>query len=85
MFQVASRISEQTLKIVGEVFIEGFKILFNEAQQRLKKSIELMDHRAREKASGSASKFATFKMSCGSIENFHEGLGARVGDISIKK
>ena len=51
-FQVASTIDEQTLGIVGEVFFEGFKILFNEAQQKLMKSIELMDQRAREQVSG---------------------------------
>jgi hypothetical protein len=67
------------LSLVSALFQEGLEKLLHQAQAKLRESMAVLDRRAQEAEAGAASKFSTFKMSCGSIADFHMGLGARVG------
>ncbi len=73
------------LSVVCTLFQEGLEKLLHEAQAKLKESLAVLDRRAQEAEAGTASKFSTFKMSCGSIADFHMGLGARVGACIMRK
>ncbi len=77
--QVVSRMDSAALSLVCALFQEGLEKLFREAQDKLRASMAVLDRRVKEAEAGAASKFLTFKMSCGSIADFHMGLGARVG------
>jgi hypothetical protein len=71
------------LSLVCALFQEGLEKLLHEAQTKLRESMAVLDRRAQEAEAGAASKFSTFKMSCGSIDDFHMGLGVRVGTRTL--
>jgi hypothetical protein len=71
-------------EVVEQVFCTGFRRLFAEYVDKLKKLYSEMDKKASEQAQGLCSKF-TFVPSSGDIADFHEGLKGRVGMSAFQK
>jgi hypothetical protein len=74
-----SELSRIDLEYVSGVFCEGIRKILADAQIQLKKSLAAMRETTAESSAGAGSKFQTFKMSCGKVEDFHKGLKERVG------
>ena len=66
-----------------DVFSEGVKNLVMEYQSELKACYDDMDKKSSSVSSGISSKFQTFKMSCGQVDDFYCGLMGRVGESAI--
>lgn len=67
----------------SELFASGLQRMLGEAVGKLRASLEAMDAKAKEGSSTGQSKFATFKMSAGRVEDFYKGLQGRVGSPSL--
>jgi hypothetical protein len=74
-----SRLSTDELRASANAFGEGVETILGDAVGELKKCFAEMDRMAAESAATASSKFQTFKMSSGSVEDFHSGLQGRVG------
>jgi hypothetical protein len=72
-----SRTSPDQLEVTCEVIKEELLKILQLKLDVLKESFAKLDNQS---AAGSNSKFQTFKMSVGSIDDFHEGLSSRVGN-----
>ena len=82
-----SRLGEDGIDTAVEVFSEGLRRLLMQAKDSTKQMFDTVDDKALEAAKDSAdgvsaaSKFKTFKMSTGKIEEYHEGLSSRIGEF----
>ncbi len=74
-----SRLSSDELRASANAFGEGVETILGDAVGELKRCFAEMDRMAAESAAAASSKFQTFKMSSGSVEDFHSGLQGRVG------
>jgi hypothetical protein len=75
------KLSQITADYVGQVcdvFKKGLNKVVLEAIDALRKSFEEMDKL--EAKNDAAEKFQVIKMSVGSVEHFHQGLAARLGE-----
>ncbi len=77
--RVVCELTKEEYQDVQEVFTVGLRDLFLNHQSLLKASLETMDEKSNSNIT--ASKFATFSMSCGVIDDFHRGLSNRVGNL----
>ncbi len=77
-----SRLSSDELRASMNAYCESLQIILPDAVGQLKKCFAQMDRVAAESASEAGSKFQTFKMSSGKVEDFHIGLQGRVGESS---
>ena len=75
------KLSTSELDAVCAAFLDGFKIMLAEKCAELRSSFEAMDKKAAEAANDSSKKFEIFGMSCGRIQDFHEGLNRRIGNV----
>jgi hypothetical protein len=78
-----SRLSSAELRASANAFGESVETILGDAVGELKKCYAEMDRMAAESASSASSKFQTFKMSSGSVEDFHSGLQGRVGAFAL--
>ena len=78
----ASRFSAARITAATRAFGVGVGRTLGECQVQLRRSFEEMDRRAKEGSSGASSKFATSKMSCGLVDDFHSGLTGRIGEVA---
>jgi hypothetical protein len=82
-----SRLGEDGIDTAVEVFSEGLRRLLMQAKDSTKQMFDTVDDKVLEAAKDSAdgvsaaSKFKTFKMSTGTIEEYHEGLSSRIGEF----
>ncbi len=75
-----SRLSEFAINIAVEALSDGLKRLLKEAQATARCMFDSVDKKASEASKDSAvSKFTTFKMSTGTVQNYHKGLADRIG------
>ncbi len=74
-----SRLSSDELRASINAYGESVHKILADAFGELKVCYAEMDRMAAECASEAKSKFQTFKMSSGSVEDFHRGLYGRVG------
>ena len=74
-----SKLGAEDLRRVFSAFVEGAWTLLEEFLAELREGFEKMEELSREQAEGSRSKFKTFTMSCGSVDEFHRGMQDRTG------
>ena len=74
-----SRLSSDELRASANAYGESVQTILADALGELKKCFAEMDRMA---ASEASSKFQIFRMSSGSVEDFHSGLHGRVGENS---
>jgi hypothetical protein len=74
-----SRLSSDELRAAAMAFGEGLETMLGDAVGELRKCYAEMDRMAAASADTAGSKFQTFKMSSGSVDDFHSGLQGRVG------
>jgi hypothetical protein len=80
-----SRLSEDGINTAVEVFSEGLRRLLMQLKDTTKQMFDSVDIKAADAARDStygvsvASKFKTFKMTTGKVEEYHEGLSSRIG------
>jgi hypothetical protein len=74
-----SELSDAGLDEAVGVFSAGVRRILADAQAQLRKGLAAMREQAAESAGGH-SKFQTFAMSSGKVENFHNGLTERTGE-----
>ena len=67
------------LEEVLGAFAEGMGRLLRGALDQLRQGYQALDQRTKEGASGIGKKFVTFKLACGSVEDFHKGMSERIG------
>jgi hypothetical protein len=78
-----SRLSEDGINTAVEVFSEGLRQLLMQAKDKTKQMFDTVDQKANEAAKdtadgvSAASKFKTFKMSTGKVEDYHKGLSGK--------
>ena len=72
-------ISPEELEASIQAITEGLRTMLQENLAALKKSYDLLDRNAAA-GSAAAAKFEMIPMNVGTIEDFHEGIAARVGD-----
>jgi hypothetical protein len=78
--QAVSRLCDTDLETIVTCFGEGLKRMLHEEIAKLKRAYARMQRKI-EEASSAPAKFAVApQMQSGSIDDFHEGLSARVGD-----
>jgi len=84
--QLIGSLSPAEIAATTSAFQKGFSRVVESCTSNLREALEVTKRQAIENASGDGkiSKFSTFKMSCGSIVDFHEGLMARVGAPSLE-
>ena len=75
-----SRLSSDELRALTKAFTEGLLTILSDSLSELKKCYTEMDRMTDLSANDASSKFQTFKMSSGSVEDFHSGLHGRVGE-----
>jgi hypothetical protein len=77
----ASGLGPAGLEAAVGAFGEGVRRLLGEAVGELRRGYEALEAaaRARAGAEGAGSKFSSFKMACGSVEEFHKGMQDRIG------
>jgi hypothetical protein len=86
-----SRLGEDEIKAAVEAFRGGLTQLLLEAKTKLTHMFEVADKKASKAAQDSAdgcstvSKFKTFKMSTGTISDYHGGLSSRIGNSPPSK
>ncbi len=73
-------LSTQEMDQVTDDFSGAFRLILEEHVKDLKCSFSEMDKLAAEGSDGSNSKFQTFEMNAGTVDNFHKGLADRVGE-----
>ncbi len=77
-----SRLSDDGINAAINVFSKGLQLLLIKARASLRQSFDSMDKKASEAAAGGVSaisKFKTFKMSTGNVNQYHQGLSSRIG------
>jgi hypothetical protein len=74
-----SRLSSDELRTSTKAFTEGLQAILSDALSELRKCYAEMDKITDQSTNDASSKFQTFKMSSGSVEDFHRGLHGRVG------
>mmetsp|Transcript_34092 Transcript_34092/g.71581 ORF Transcript_34092/g.71581 Transcript_34092/m.71581 type:complete len:178 (+) Transcript_34092:241-774(+) len=74
-----SRLSSNELRASTNAFCESLQPIIADAVGMLKRCYAEMDGMAAQGAEEASSKFQTFKMSSGSVKDFHCGLHGRVG------
>jgi hypothetical protein len=62
-------------------FFDGLKVLLASHVAELKASLLAMDNLALQASNNASKKFEIFGMSCGKINDFHDGLSGRVGEV----
>jgi Ca2+-binding EF-hand superfamily protein len=72
-----TKLSEANLDEAVGVFCKGLRRILTEAQAQLKNSFAAMKEQG---LSDGHSKFQTFNMSSGNVEDFHLGLAQRIGE-----
>jgi len=83
--QVVGSLTEEELLNVEQAFQRGFKRLFEESAAQLREAVEVTKRSAEAALNDKGvSKYSTFKMSCGNVDNFHEGLQGRIGAPSLE-
>ena len=80
--RAVSRLSPREISLAVDSFCGGVKKLLIEYQGELKRCYEDMDRKGSDGSSGISSKFQTFKMSCGKVDDFYCGLMGRVGQYT---
>ena len=71
------------LDVATAGFSEGLQRILVEQRESLKRSFEELDRKAMARNAGSSAKFATFKLSYGTTEDFHKGLQERIGGLLL--
>jgi hypothetical protein len=80
-----SRLGDDDLDTAVQVFSEGLKLLLSSARASSRQMFDSTDKKALEAAKdladgvSAASKFKTFKMITGTVEDYHNGLTSRIG------
>jgi hypothetical protein len=77
------KISQKELDVSVKAIAEGLGKMLQENLTALKKAYDLLDSKAAENDTASA-KFQIIKMSVGTIEDFHAGIAARIGDVQTR-
>ena len=75
-------LSDEQMDAVCRVVAEETAAELRRQVKQLEGAFRQMDL-AKQEASGAGAKFQTFKANAGTIENFHAGLGGRVGSFFI--
>ncbi len=82
-----SRLADDEIETAVHVFSEGLKQLLSSARASTRQMFDSTDKKALEAAKdladgvSASSKFKTFKMSTGTVEDYHDGLTSRIGMI----
>jgi Ca2+-binding EF-hand superfamily protein len=79
--RLLTQFSSQELDFICDEILYGIKRELFVQVANLRVSFEAMDRNA--KGNNDSSKFKTFKASCGSVKDFHQGLGSRVGELAM--
>ncbi len=74
-----SSLSSDEVRVSVTAYTESLQTILSDAVGELKKCYAEMDRLAKQSANDAGSKFQTFKMSSGGVEDFHNGLQGRVG------
>jgi hypothetical protein len=80
-----SRLTDDGINAAVNVFSEGLQLLLIKARASLRQSFDSIDKKASEAAKvlaggvSAISKFKTFKMSTGNVNQYHQGLSSRIG------
>jgi hypothetical protein len=84
--QLIGSLSPAEIAATTSAFQKGFSRIVETCTIHLREALEVTKRQTMENSSGDGkiSKFSTFKMSCGSIDDFHEGLMGRVGAPSLE-
>jgi hypothetical protein len=77
-----SRLTVQEIDLLSISIVKSMKQMILDHVEGLAKSLHAMDEKCRF-VSSTASKFQTIKGNCGSIDDFHAGLSARLGTFSL--
>ena len=80
--RAVASLSDEQLDAVCRVVAEETAAELRLQVKQLDWSFKQMDL-AKQEASGAGSKFQTFKANAGTIDNFHAGLGGRVGQLLL--
>jgi hypothetical protein len=80
--RVVSALSPSQIDALCVAFLDGLKVLVTNQISDLKKSLRAMDDLAASASNDASKKFEIFGMSCGKINDFHDGLSGRVGELS---
>jgi hypothetical protein len=73
-------LSSADLADVIDVFCRGLRRILADGQSELKKCLAAMQA-SNSATDGASSKFQTFKMSSGAVDDFHRGVTERVGEF----
>jgi hypothetical protein len=73
-------LSNEEVDVICDSLMSAIKRMLLEEVHRLKASFQKMDSNSIRTEGTAASKFKTFKASCGKVLDFHEGLKGRVGN-----
>jgi hypothetical protein len=63
--------------------LQGLTRCIGEAITSLQQVFEIQDRAALQQQEGLGSKFSVYKMACGTMEDFHKGLSARIGSPNL--
>ena len=86
-----SRLDDNEIDIAVQVFSEGLKLLLSSARASSRQMFDSTDKKASEAAQDSAdgvsaeSKYKTFKMRTGTVDEYHEGLVSRIGMFHLPR
>ena len=82
VLRMASGLSDKQIRMVVDKFSGGLERVLTSGCSKLRECFRLMDQRAADdQRDARAHKFATFKMACGDVNDFHKGLSERVGEL----
>ena len=81
VLRVVSSLSTDEVDVLVEVLKSAFKTIILDQVKTLNQSFKALDSKLNKLDPSSASKFNTFKASCGLIKDYHHGLSGRIGMV----
>ncbi len=81
MLRVVSSLSTDEVDVLVEILKSAFKTIILDQVETLNQSFKALDSKLNTLDPSSASKFNTFKASCGLIKDYHHGLSGRIGEV----
>jgi hypothetical protein len=79
--RVISELSERNIYLICQEVLRGLQDVLLDSSRELKRSYLAMDQKP--KLSGEC-KFSLIPMTCGTIKDFHAGIGGRIGTLRLK-
>ena len=76
-----SRIESADVDVAASAFSDGLRILLSNSFAQLRQGFQEMEKQLEESKPAVTSKLKTFKMACGSIQDFVSGMKERTGSI----